>query len=66
MRRFSREAELLELRDRREVCRDLDELIALIEAIDWRAVPTISTFDASHATRRLEIARNRVDPGGRP
>lgn len=50
---------------RAEIDLDLDELIGLMEAVDWPAVPTISAAEAAAWNARLQEAREAVLDGGR-
>ena len=43
-----------------EVAEQLDALTALLEAIDWRAVPTVSTYEAAAICARVDEARTAV------
>lgn len=42
----------------------LSELVATMERVDWRRVPTISTAEAAALTQRFVEARDAVRAGG--
>ena len=44
-----------------ETAAQLADLAALLEAVDWRAVPTVSTYEAAAICARVDEARTAVE-----
>lgn len=48
-------------RERAETTRQLRDLAAQLEAVDWRAVPKVSVYEAAAITARVDEARAAVE-----